>query len=780
MIRLGLLAVVLFTAGPGWGEEVDFARQIRPILSKNCFSCHGHDAKHREAELRLDTRDGAIAKRDGAAAVVPGSSSKSALHARITSDDPDERMPPADSGRELTEEEIDLLRRWIDQGAEYSAHWAFIKPVQTTLPKINDKSWPKNTLDYFVLARLEAKGLRPSVEADRYTLIRRLSFDLTGLPPTPEQVKQFIDDNSPQAYEKLVDRLLDSRHYGERWARVWMDLARYADTQGYEKDARRNVWPWRDWLIKALNDDMPYDQFTIEQLAGDLLPDANSQQVLATVFHRNTMTNTEGGTDDEEFRVAAVKDRVDTTGLIWLGLSVGCAKCHSHKYDPISQTEYYQLFAFFNQSADADRNDDAPKRALPSAFHYQQHKELVQQLAAARKKLKKNPSADTEATAKQIAELERQLEQKVMAMKPPAVPVMQELPEQKRRRTRLLIKGDFLNPGSEVKAGVPESLHAMSDHGAMNRLSLARWLMDKENPLAARVAVNRIWSRMFGAGLVETEEDFGTQGELPSHPRLLDWLAIEFRDTHHWSRKKLCKTIVMSATYRQFSKVTRELRELDPRNRLLARGPRFRLEAEMIRDQALAVSGLLSRKLYGPPVMPPQPDGVWKTVYNSGRWVTSKGEDRYRRGLYTFAKRTTAYPSFLLLDAGSGEVCLPRRIRTNTVTGALVTLNDPVYTEAAQALARRVVGDVNGNAPQRAAFAWRLVTGRPPRAPETKRIVQLFEAQLVHYRQHEDAARKMATVPLGALPKEMDATELAAWTVVASVLLNLDETLTKG
>ncbi|MCH7728408.1 MAG: PSD1 domain-containing protein, partial [Planctomycetes bacterium] len=563
MIRLGLLAVVLFTAGPGWGEEVDFARQIRPILSKNCFSCHGHDAKHREAELRLDTRDGAIAKRDGAAAVVPGSSSKSALHARITSDDPDERMPPADSGRELTEEEIDLLRRWIDQGAEYSAHWAFIKPVQTTLPKINDKSWPKNTLDYFVLARLEAKGLRPSVEADRYTLIRRLSFDLTGLPPTPEQVKQFIDDNSPQAYEKLVDRLLDSRHYGERWARVWMDLARYADTQGYEKDARRNVWPWRDWLIKALNDDMPYDQFTIEQLAGDLLPDANSQQVLATVFHRNTMTNTEGGTDDEEFRVAAVKDRVDTTGLIWLGLSVGCAKCHSHKYDPISQTEYYQLFAFFNQSADADRNDDAPKRALPSAFHYQQHKELVQQLAAARKKLKKNPSADTEATAKQIAELERQLEQKVMAMKPPAVPVMQELPEQKRRRTRLLIKGDFLNPGSEVKAGVPESLHAMSDHGAMNRLSLARWLMDKENPLAARVAVNRIWSRMFGAGLVETEEDFGTQGELPSHPRLLDWLAIEFRDTHHWSRKKLCKTIVMSATYRQFSKVTRELRELD-------------------------------------------------------------------------------------------------------------------------------------------------------------------------------------------------------------------------
>jgi len=688
-------------------------------------------------------------------------------------------MPPADSGRELTEAEIKLLSRWIDQGAKYTTHWAFTKPVPTALPVVKDKSWPRNALDHFVLSRLEAEGLHPAQAANRYTLIRRLSFDLTRLPPTPAQVKRFIDDKSPRAYEQLVDRLLASRHYGERWARVWMDLARYADTQGYEKDRGRTVWPWRDWVIQSLNDDMPYDQFTTEQLAGDLLPAATSQQVLATVFHRNTMTNTEGGTSDEEFRIAAVKDRVDTTGVIWLGLSVGCAKCHSHKYDPISQTEYYQLFAVFNQTADSDRYDDSPKRALPSAFHYQQHTELIEQLAAARKSLE-DSSTDADATLKRIAELESQLEKKALAMKPPAVPVMQELPENKRRNTRLLIKGDFLNPGPEVQAGIPTSLHAMPNGEPMNRLGLARWLMDKDNPLTARVAVNRIWSRMFGKGLVETEEDFGTQGELPSHPQMLDWLAIEFRDTHRWSQKKLCKTIVMSATYRQSARVTPALLKRDPRNLLLARGPRFRLDAEMIRDQALAVSGLLSRKLYGPSVMPPQPDGIWKTVYNSGRWVTSTGEDRYRRGLYTFAKRTAGYPSFLLLDGGSGEVCLPRRIRTNTVTAALVTLNDSVYTEAAQALARRVVGKIDGDVPRRAAFAWSLVTGRPATAAETDRVTRLFEAQLKHYRQHKSAALQMATVPQGALPEKMDAAELAAWTVVASVLLNLDETLSKG
>ena len=799
MNTFGLLAMALFSAGRVAGEEIDYARQIRPLLSKNCFSCHGNDAAHRQAHLRLDTRAGAIAERNGSAAVVPGSASKGTLLARITSDDPDVRMPPADADRDLSAEEIALLSRWLEQGAQYATHWAFIGPRQANPPEVEDRSWPRNPVDHFVLSRLESEGLRPTQEPDRYTLIRRLSLDLTGLPPSPDEIHRYVEDESPQAYEDLVDRLLESPHYGERWARVWMDLARYADTQGYEKDAHRTVWPWRDWVIQSLNDDMPYDQFTTEQLAGDLLSDASDQQVLATAFHRNTMTNTEGGTDDEEFRVVAVKDRVDTTGMIWLGLSVGCAKCHSHKYDPLSQAEYYQLFAFFNQTADADLYNDAPSRAIPSPYHFQQQEELVEQFAAAREKLAHTAAVeeaaeetvegaaqdtaqdtDTDPTLKRIAELELQLEQKKAAMKPPAVPVMEELAEAKQRRTRLLIKGDFLSPGAEVEANVPGALNSMPEDGPMNRLGLARWLMDEENPLTARVAVNRVWARMFGAGLVETEEDFGTQGELPSHPELLDWLAVEFRDTHGWSQKKLCKTIVMSATYRQSSHVSAELLERDPRNRLLARGPRFRLEAEMIRDQALAVSGLLSRKLYGPPVMPPQPDGVWKTVYNSGRWVTSKGEDRYRRGLYTFAKRTTAYPSFLLLDAGSGEVCLPRRIRTNSVTAALVTLNDPAHTEAAQALARRVVRELDGDASQRAAFAWRLVTGRPPQPTETSRVTRLFQEQREHYAQDTEAAREVATVPLGALPDGMDAAEMAAWTVVASVLLNLDETLSKG
>ena len=782
MKKFVLVMLFLSSAALARGEqEISFAHQIRPLLSRNCLACHGPDQEKRKAKLRLDIREEAIAAREDGPAILPGNSFKSAMYTRITSSDPDERMPPVDSGHKLNTNEIDLLRQWIDGGAQYEGHWAFTKPERTESPLVRDKAWPQNELDTFVLSRLEAENLRPAQEADRYTLIRRLSFDLTGLPPSAELIAKFVNDKSPEAYGKLVDELLASPHYGERWARVWMDLARYADTQGYEKDRTRTVWPWRDWLIKAFNDDMPYDQFTIEQLAGDLLPNANSQQILATVFHRNTMTNTEGGTDDEEFRIAAVKDRVDTTGVIWLGLSLGCAKCHSHKYDPISQMEYYRLFAFFNQSADADRFGDEPVQALPSPFHYRQHAGILGKISIAQEKLKlTGPGSGHEAITKEIAGLKSQLNEKVQKMKLAAVPIMQELPEKSHRRTRILNKGDYLNPGDEVEADVPEALHPMDGSFAVNRLGMARWLMDRENPLTARVMVNRIWSRMFGAGLVETEEDFGTQGALPSHPQLLDWLAIEFAITHRWSLKKLCRTIVMSATYRQSSQLSPELLKRDPRNRLLARGARFRLEAEMIRDQALAVSGLLSRKVYGPPVMPPQPEGIWKTVYNSDKWVTSKGEDRYRRGLYTFAKRTSAYPSFLLLDAGSGEVCLPRRIRTNTATAALAALNDPVHVEAAQALARRVLLEANGDASVRAAFALRIVTGRPQKPTETGHLVQLFKAQLAHYLGHKEEAVAMATVPLGAVPENMDTAQLAAWTVVASVLLNLDEILTKG
>ncbi len=772
--------LVLLSASPGGSAEIDFAREIRPILSKNCFACHGPDEAKRKGKLRLDTREGAVAERKGGPAVVPGKSAESQVYLRITHQDPEERMPPEDSERELTAKEIDLLKSWVEAGAKYEEHWAFVPPKRPALPSLAEGAGPVNGIDHFVLARLSAEKLRPAKRAEDRVLVRRVSFDLTGLPPTPQEVSEFVNDQAPDAYEKMVDRFLASPHYGERWARMWMDLARYADTQGYEKDNHRTVWPWRDWVIKALNDDMPYDQFTIEQLAGDLLPNATSQQVLATVFHRHTMTNTEGGTSDEEFRTAAVKDRVDTTGLIWLGLSVGCAKCHSHKYDPITQSEYYQLYDFLNQTADADRGGDEPKRALPSPFHYAGHQALVDRIAAARKKLA-DPGADQDAAGKELADLEGQLEREAMAMKPPAVPVMQELPENGRRKTRLLVKGDFLSPGDEVAAGVPGALHPMPKGAAMNRLGLAHWLMDGANPLTARVMVNRIWSRMFGLGLVETEEDFGTQGELPSHPELLDWLAVEFRDAHRWSLKKLCKTIVMSATYRQSSQIRPEWRERDPRNRLLARGPRFRLEAEMIRDQALAVSGLLSRKMYGPPVMPPQPEGIWKSVYNGHKWVTSEGEDRYRRGLYTFAKRTSAYPSFLLMDAGSGEVCVPRRIRTNTPTAALVTLNDPVFKEAAQALARRVVAESPGkSSADHLEAIFELVTGRKPRAVEREPLRELFQAQREVYEKDQESASAIATKPLGPLPEGMKLVEVATLTVVANVLLNLDEVLTKG
>ena len=801
-------------------------------------------------------------------------------------------------------------------------HWAFKAPVRPALPAVKRADQVRSPIDRFILARLEKEGLALSPEADRHALIRRLSLDLTGLPPDPEAVAAFVKDRDPRAYEKVVDRLLKSPHYGERWARVWLDLARYADTNGYEKDAGRTMWPWRDWVIRALNDDMPFDRFTVEQLAGDLLPDATPMQVLATAFHRNTMTNTEGGTSDEEFRVAAVLDRVDTTGLVWMGLTVGCAKCHEHKYDPIGNDEYYRLYAFLNQTEDADRGNNAPtmkvlppgeaetaareKKAAEAAWTPLRPTKMESAGGATMKLLDdgsvlvggKKPRFDTytlefptaglgkiaalrlealahtslprggpgragdkdgnfvlsritasvggndvafakaTATFEQknypvvhaikgpdlkkngwaIAPRQGQAHEAVfLAAKPvkaagrlrvvlthqfeyslpgfslgrfrlsasgspdatvrkersagkrPSVPIMRELPEGKRRKTRILLKSNFLMPGKEVPPGVPAAFHPMPAGAPMNRLGLAKWLLDPRNPLTARGAVNRHWARFFGTGIVETEEDFGTQGGPPSHPALLDWLAVEFREAHGWSMKKLCKAIVMSATYRQSSRVTPALFERDGKNRLLARGPRFRLEAEMIRDQALAVSGLLSRKMYGPPVMPVQPAGVWQVVYNGSKWVTSKGGDKHRRGLYTYLRRTSPYPSFLTFDGGSGEVCMVRRIRTNTPLGALVTMNDPVYVEAAQAFGRRIAAEGGKTVDKRAAWAFLTATARPPRPEEMRRIVRLYRDQLAIYRKQPEAAKKLGADASGA-----------AWTVVANVLLNLDEVLTKG
>lgn len=599
------LWLILFSGLTIWAQ--DFQRDVRPILSKKCIACHGPDEHARQGGLRLDRADGGV-KSKGAR-----------ILARVTHET--RPMPP--SGPRLTDGEVKVLQEWIDAGAPYTEHWAYQKPKRPTASGI----------DALVRAKLSEVGLKPAKEADRATLARRVALDLIGVPPEPALVGAYLRGGT---YEKYVDGLLANAQFGERWAKIWLDLARYADTQGYEKDNIRSIWPYRDWVIRAYNDNMPFDEFTIKQLAGDLVADPSVDDLIATGFHRNTMTNTEGGTDDEEYRDIAIRDRLATTGQVWMGQTWGCAQCHTHKYDPLTHKEFFQLYAFFNQTADDDHPSDRPVLKL---------------------------------TAKA------------------STLVMKELPADKQRKTRIYERGNFLTPGEEVTAGTPAVFPVLPAKAPRNRLGFAQWLVSRDNPLTARVTVNRFWSRVMGRGLVDSEEDFGTQGVPPTHPELLDWLALEFQKD--WDVKKLLKTIVMSETYRQNSDITPEMREKDPQNKYYARGARFRLDAEMVRDQALAAAGLLSKRQFGPPVMPWQPEGVWNVVYNGDRWVTSAGEDRYRRALYTFMRRTSAYPSMMNFDAPNGEVCTIRRIRTNTPLQALTAMNDPTFMEAAQRLAER-------------------------------------------------------------------------------------------
>lgn len=745
--------------------EVDFNRDIRPLLARNCFACHGPDDGSREAGLRLDSFAGATSSRDGRRALIPGNADESELIARIESSDPDVVMPPPDSGHQLSQREKQLLREWITAGAEYSVHWSFTRPVRPVRPAVQLSEWPENDIDYFVLAKLEAADLKPSAPADRYRLIRRLALDLTGLPPSPEQASAFASDSGDDAWSRVVDAFLTSESYGEHWARMWLDLARYADTKGYEKDRHRNIWPFRDWVIDALNEDMPFNQFTLQQLAGDLLPESSTEQLIATAFHRNTMTNDEGGTDNEEFRVAAVKDRVDTTVQVWMGLTMGCARCHSHKYDPISQQDYYAFFALFNQTEDSDRPDDAPVLQLPDVAQTRQITELETKLQELRKLKKSAPSEETEAQIKTTQNSLTALRKTVAT-----VPVMRELEESKRRETRLHRRGNFLDPGEIVSPSVLSQFGSLPEGVPLNRLGVARWLTHSDNPLTARVMVNRIWARLFGTGLVQTEEDFGTQGMLPSHPELLDWLAVEFQE-NGWSIRKLIRTIVMSSTYQQSAVATDDRLAADPENRLFSRGPRFRLSAEQVRDQALAAAGLLNRKVGGPSVMPPQPDGVWKSTYNALTWQNASGPDRYRRALYTYWKRTSPYPAMITFDAGSGEVCQIRRVRTNTPLQALVTLNDPAFVEAAGALASRME-QVDGDIRAKIDRGFRLVLIRQPEQNELQRLVSLYQELEREFAERPEAASSLSQ----AAGKNSDNAALIA---VANVLLNLDETLMK-
>ncbi|MFL5242961.1 MAG: PSD1 and planctomycete cytochrome C domain-containing protein [Gemmataceae bacterium] len=980
--------------------ETSYNRDVRPILSNRCFKCHGPDLK--KGGLNLRERDSAIKE-----AIVPGKSGESLLVERITAKDADERMPP--KGQPLTPEQVATLKAWIDQGAKYEEHWAYVKPVHPLLPQVKNPTWIRNGIDAFILQRLEKEGLTPAPEADKATLIRRVSFDLTGLPPTIQEVDDFLKDQSPDAYEKVVDRLLQSPHYGEHQGRPWLDMARYADTNGYEKDDRRTIWPYRDWVINAFNKDMPFDQFTIEQIAGDLLPNATLEQKIATGFHRNTMVNTEGGTDEEEFRTAAIVDRVNTTGEVWLGSTLACAQCHNHKFDPFSQADYYRLFAFYNNTADHGR-DNTPEMPVPTKEQAAQKAKLAEQIAKqqaildtptpqliesqgkweqqqagaratwtvleptssqsaggatltkqpdksilaggksldtdtytiglstdlkaitairlealpdkslpgngpgradngnfvlgefrvlaalkgtpdktqkielqnatsdyaqtgqgefpAKDALDGNPKTgwaiapqmgqphvavfetkqdlgfddgtlltvtlehnyggkhilgkfrlsvttaprpvhatalpdnivsllaidSTKRTTAQKDELAKyyrsiapelaktredwaKLHQQDATIKVPTTLVLQELP--KPRKTQIMKRGNFKNLGDEVTPGTPAKLNPMPPGEPANRLGLAHWLVDGNNPLVGRVLMNRIWARYFGRGFVETSEDFGAQGELQTHPELLDWLATELIE-RKWSLKAMHKLIVTSATYRQSAKASRELHKRDPYNRLYARGPRLRLEAEAVRDNALAISGLLSPKIGGPSVFPYQPEGVWFNPYSGDKWVLSTSGDQYRRGLYTFWRRTAPYAAFMAFDAPSREICTERRPRTNTPLQALATLNDKAFVDCACALARRMMAEVNEGEKTRATHGFRLCVSRPPSETELEHLLKLYQDSLEKYQKDPAAAKALINSGLTPAPKEMNAAELAAWIVIANVLLNLDETITKG
>ncbi|MDP6903705.1 MAG: DUF1553 domain-containing protein [Verrucomicrobiota bacterium] len=1052
------------TAAP---KKISFNRDVRAILSENCYTCHGPDANARKAKLRLDVRESAVSERkDGLFAIKPGDVEESELIYRILSDDPDEMMPPRESKLSLSAEQKAVLKQWVSEGAEYQPHWSYVRPVREKLPAVKNTKWSRNEVDRFVLAQLEKRDWEPSREADKYALIRRASLDLTGLPPASEEVKDFVEDKSPEAYGKLIDRLLAKPAYGEHWARQWLDLARYADSTGYADDQPRTIWAYRDWVIKAINRNMPFDEFTTHQLAGDLLPNPSNDQLIATAFHRNTQTNNEGGTADEEFRNVAVVDRVNTTMQVWMGTTMACAQCHDHKYDPLSQEEYFKMFAIFNNSEDADRRNESPlvtifseeqkkKRteaelkivglqkeldhlkataldgfdawtksfekplqttALETAVEKGMYKAnlssgkitgvqvdgvdagrltiklrpkgekslkgrfvrvtnvgnnvflhlaevqvfsggqnvapkgkasqsttafsgpakygndgntdgnyekkstthtaqennpwwevdlgkevpieklalwnrlgagLADRLKAHRveifdesrkpvwkkesnqvfkvnvdyaldgarllpfvplphsklngllrlakpvdvkdgdilesvikdynnEKIKvalttspvaelenalpkdvfnilKLPSASrkeahekrlkdyfaannprTQFKAKELAAAKKQLE----GMKgTTTVPVMREMA--KPRQTHIQLRGNYQVKDKRVYEGVPAVFEVPTKGKKINRLTLAKWILNERNPLTARVIANRYWESIFGSGIVRTSEEFGSQGELPTHPALLDWLATELVRLK-WDTKAFVKLLVTSATYRQNSLSTAEHIENDPANRFYARGPRLRLTAEMIRDQAMFVSRLLSSKMYGVPVKPYQPSFGVSAAFGPGMdWKTSGGEDKYRRGIYTHWRRTNPYPSMAAFDAPNRNVCTVRRVPTNTPLQALVTMNDPVYVEASQALARRMVKEGGATPHERVSFGLNLCLARPPKRAEVSRLVALYTELLADYQKDAAAAKMMATDPLGPLPAGMKTEELAAWAVVGNVLLNLDEMFMK-
>ncbi|AXE20940.1 hypothetical protein DR864_25965 [Runella rosea] len=741
-------------------DRVSYNFDIRPILSDKCLTCHGPDANKRQAGLRLDDPESAfqaLKEHPSAHAIVAGEPQLSEVFLRITTKDTAKLMPPPASNLKLSSHEIALIEKWIKQGAKYEKHWAFVAPKKPALPEVKKEDWPKNEIDYFILHKQEQKGFSPNEEADKERLLKRLSLDLVGLPPTLKMMDSFLADKSPKAYEKAVDELLKNPAYGEKMAVYWLDLARYADSHGYQDDGYRTQWPWRDWVIHALNTNMPYDQFVTWQLAGDLLPNRDNealykQQLLATGFNRNHKITEEGGVIPEEYRIGYVTDRNDLFGKAFLGMTLECAHCHDHKYDPFSQKEYYQLFAFFNNVKEVG----------------------IESVIGGPETYAKKPLMEiSNDDVKNILTFINKPDTNRLI-----VSVMSDLDTM--RKTHILRRGAYDAPGDEVQPNTPNFILPFNKSYPKNRLGLAKWLVDKQNPLTARVFVNQVWQEFFGKGIVKTSGDFGMQGELPSHPELLDWLAVDFME-HGWNIKRLVKQMVMSATYRQSAVVTPEKLATDPDNIFLARAPRYRIHAEFVRDVVLSSSGLLVPKIGGPSVKPYQPAGLWEGA-TSGRgllsmYVQDHGESLYRRGMYTLIKRTVPPPAMSIFDASNRDLCEVKRLKTNTPLQALVMMNDPTVLEASRVLAAKLLQE-KSSTQDKITKAFRLIVSRKPSEKEVSILAAYYDKELKKIT--KPSAEKLLAVGEYPIPAQVDKTQLAALMRIVNTIYNLEETITKS
>ena len=804
-LAAALVALAATAASPAQ-QPVDFQRDVRPVLSRRCYACHGPDAQARKADLRLDRGEGAhgaFAARDGRPAVVPGDVTSSELWHRVTSEDRAERMPPRTAHQEpMTAGELATLRAWIEAGARYEQHWAFVPPEPVDAPANVVGPWGERAIDRLVSARLARAGLTPKPEADRRTLIRRVTFDLTGLPPTPAEIRAFLDDRAPRAYERLVDRLLQRPQFGEHMARYWLDAVRFADTNGVHHDHYRELSPYRDFVIRAFADNLPFDDFLRYQLAGDLFPDPVDDQRIASGFHRLHLIIDVGTALPEESHARNVIDRVNAFGTVFLGLTVGCAQCHDHKYDPIEQRDFYRLAAFFDnldaapetggrRGLDFRRGLQPPYVELPSRQQRAERQRLAAHLAVAERELAAAERvaalalpafaaaarARVEADKARVQEVRKRQDELLMAVA--AAMVMKERPEP--RETRVFVRGQYDQPGERVERGTPAFLPPLAPRGSLpTRMDLADWLLDPRHPLTARVAVNRFWQQFFGVGLVATAEDFGAQGEPPSHPALLDHLAIRFVRSG-WNVKVLVRAIVTSRTYRQSSRATAAEFARDPDNRLLARGARFRMDAEMIRDQVLATSGLLNPQMFGRSVKPPQPAGIWRAVTLPSSYprayVPDTGDQVVRRSVYTFWKRGLPPPQMTILNAPTREACVVRRERTNTPLQALLLLNEPEYYRAARQLAVRALERAPGDDARRLAFVYETITSHLPDDRERELLLGALAGLRQDYARQPSLAEHACRGV--ALPDGVGAGELAAWTAVVSAIYNLDVTRTR-